>query len=194
MPPQIPARQRSSVRKYSVDTDPRLRRIKQEFRLSAFLQYCVVVLHYDRAVRIPVRRHTKAEHGIVRSEGKQTCPCNGEHCRKEDSPQSSSEVWRGKRAHEDCIIARKIVRISSVSPVPSVVSWFPCPLIPISPLTIPPPTGKLPHSPEDASGERLGGWCRGKADPPALYSVLRFAHGHDRATGLLHDGLLIADH
>ena len=116
MPPQIPARQRSSVRKYGVDTDPRLWRIKQEFRLSAFLQYCVVVLHYDRAVGIPVRRHTKAEHGIVRSEGKQTCPCNGEHCRKEDSPQSSSEVWRGKRAHEDCIIARKIVRISSVLP------------------------------------------------------------------------------
>jgi len=152
MPAQIPARQISSVGKQRIDASPRLRRIKKKFGLSILLQHRVVVPHHDRAVGTPVHRHSKPEDRIVRCEGKQTCSCNAEDCRKEYPPQSSFEVLRRTLTHEPELYLAKSRPLSSVF---SVSPWFLGALSPhhISPLTILPPTGKLPHSPRNASGE-----------------------------------------
>jgi hypothetical protein len=50
-----------------VDAGLRLRRIKDKFRLPAFLGYCVVAVNRELSKRLPIRRDAITEHdGIHR--------------------------------------------------------------------------------------------------------------------------------
>lgn len=72
----------------------RRRRIKDELRFPVFLRDRVVVINYDRAVWIPVRRYAHTKNGVVQNEGQGKQSDQHKHHSKENTleflPQSAN--------------------------------------------------------------------------------------------------------
>jgi hypothetical protein len=86
MPTQIPAWQRSRVRKQSVHTSLSLRRVENKLGLSVLLEHGVVMIYGDRSVSIPVDRGSDSKNRKVQAIRQYGRPKHGKNRGDEDSP------------------------------------------------------------------------------------------------------------
>jgi hypothetical protein len=99
MPAQIPAGQRSRVRKRGVHASPGLRRVERECRLPIFLQHRGGVIHHDRAISIPVGGHPNPKNDIVQAIRHRRHHRHGDSGDGNHPSQPHSQVGRRFRSH-----------------------------------------------------------------------------------------------
>jgi hypothetical protein len=100
MATQVPARQKSAVRKCSVDARLGLWRIENQIRFAILLQNGVVVIDRYRAVRSAVGDDTNVEHGEIQGVDQGRRPKNCEQHGDEESSNPLPEGWRRSLIHE----------------------------------------------------------------------------------------------
>jgi hypothetical protein len=103
---QVPAGLVSRLRKQRMGARLRLGRIEHIFGLATFFADRIVVVHDDRSVRIPIRRHANAKDQEIYPEGERNRGERDKNREDEPSSQSHSQRCRGFGIHSSEIIER----------------------------------------------------------------------------------------